>query len=95
MSARSARKPRTKKTNVLSLHGAAPPVPTVCPSVVEKLEELLERARNGNVVGFAYLAVDPYGMTMFGRCGMAPVESLIAGTARLHHSILADDNNSA
>ncbi len=80
-----------KKTNVASLFGAAPPVAMINERVVARLEELMARARDGQICGLAWVAVDPFGGTVFGRAGSADGDRMIASTARLLHDMLADD----
>lgn len=87
------RRKRVRKSNVVSLRGSAPPVPTVVPAVVEKLEDLLDRAKSGFCVGLLYVAIDPAAGTIFGRCGIADRESMIVGAARLSFDLLADDRD--
>lgn len=82
---------RRKKSNVLSLRGAAPPVPQIVPSVVEKLEELLARARDGHLVGFAFACLSPQGHGHFGWAGIAERDLMIANVARLQHDMMATD----
>ncbi len=77
--------------NVASLHGAAPPIAQVDDRVVARLEELLVRARDGQVCGIAWVAVDPFGGSFYGRAGSPDVDRMIASTSRLLHDMLADD----
>ena len=62
---------KTKKSNVHSLWGAAPPVPEVVPSVVEKLEEMLAQAKEGRLIGFAFAWLSGTGHGQFGWVGTA------------------------
>lgn len=77
--------------NVHSLWGAAPPIPQVVPSVVEKLEYLLARAQEGRLVGFAYSWISEDGHGQFGWAGVGDRDRMIAGVTRLQHDLLAVD----
>ena len=48
-------------------------------------------AKDGACVGLAYVAIQPTGNGLLGRCGKPNVDSLIACTARLYHDLLQDD----
>lgn len=76
---------------VTSLHGAAPPIPQIEPRVMARIEELTQRAKDGQVVGLAWVAVDPFGGAIYGRAGTAEADRMIAGVSRLLHDMLADD----
>jgi hypothetical protein len=80
---------------VTSLFGAAPPIAQVEPRVVARLEGLLALARDGQICGIAWVAVDPFGGTKYGRAGSAEADRMIASTARLFHDMLADSREAA
>lgn len=84
---------RAAARKVVSLYGAAPPIPQVIPEVVERLTELLARAKDGQLVGIAWVAVDPQGGTLYSHDGAADADRLIASTARLYHGMLADSRD--
>lgn len=82
-----------KRSNVFSLRGAAPPVAHVEPRVMVRLQELIAKAKDGQVVGIAWVALDPFGCTNYGRAGSADADRMIASAARLLHDMLADDRD--
>ena len=85
---------RRGKTNVLSLRGAALPIPQVNREVVETLESLLVQARDGRVAGIAYATVEPEGHITTGWSGDADKCGMIAGAALLAYRVTksADDD---
>jgi hypothetical protein len=76
-----------KKTNIVSLRGAAIPVPHINQAVVETVESLLSDAKGGRIVGFAYARVAPEGHVTTGWAGNADGHSMIAGVALLAHRV--------
>lgn len=80
--------PKPKKSNVASLFGCAPPVPQVVPDVVERLEKLLSEARDGAIVGLAYVRIASAANVGTGWVGTADRHRLIAGAGILHHRML-------
>ena len=76
---------------IASLFGAAPPVPQQEPRVIARLEGLLQRARDGQMVGIAWVVLDQFGHGEFGRSGTADSDRMIACAARLLHDMLQDE----
>jgi hypothetical protein len=70
------------------LTNAGPIVEPVA-EIIEELEKLLAEARAGEIKGFAYFLVD--GADCVGTnwvSGCARCNDMVAGVARLHHTIL-------
>ncbi len=80
------------ESNVASLFGAAPPVAQIDERVIARLEELMAKARDGQVCGLAWVSLDPFGGTFYGRAGSADADRMIASAARLLHDMLSDDS---
>ena len=78
-----------RKINVVSLRGAAIPLPQANRAVVDELESLLARAKSGNVVGFCYVTVAPEGHVGTGWAGNAEMHAMVAGAAMLAHRVTA------
>lgn len=80
---------RTRKTNsVVSLRGAAIPVPQVNGAVVAKLDELRDRALAGHAVGLAFAIVSPQGHISTGWDGNADAHLMIAAVTVLQNRIV-------
>jgi hypothetical protein len=79
-----------KKAKVVSLwRGIAPPVPIVQPEIVECIESLLKKAKEGQITGIAYAIVKPsnsIGTCWVGKCDQ---HLLIAGVRALDHRIMS------
>jgi hypothetical protein len=84
-------RPKRKSSNVESLFGGIVPVPRADPSVIAKIEGMLGRAKDGQLVALAYVEVDPQGGTIFGRAGTGHADSMIASIARLLHGTMHDE----
>lgn len=79
---------RKRKSNVVSLWGSATPLPQVVPDVVEKLTELLDLARAGQIVGLAYVRVTCEGHHSRGWVGIAQKDFLVSGVGMLNQEVL-------
>ncbi len=88
MAAKPKRKRRTKGS-VVSLFGAAPLVPRAHTDIVERLEFLLGRAKDGLVIGFCYAIIESNGTIATGWDGDAEAFRMQAGAASLNHRIFA------
>lgn len=80
---------RRKKKNVVSLFGTAPPVPQVNDDVIERLNYLLRLAKDGQICGLAYAAIEPSGTHQRGWCGNAEIGRMISAVALLNHRLLS------
>ena len=78
---------RIKK--VVSLRGAALPVPQANKDVINQLNTLLAAAKSGHISGLGYFTVSPEGHTGTGWEGNAEKFCMIAGSAMLAHRIVA------
>lgn len=68
----------------------APPNGEVSPETVKQLEELLEMARSGEVIGIAYAISHPGYATSFHRVGYGG-RALLGAVGLLQHSICQHD----
>lgn len=85
MAARKAR----RKTNVVSLWGAALSAPKENGDVVAKLEELLALAKDGQITGIGYAVVRLQRHIVTGLVGNADSHDMTAAAARLAHRVVA------
>ncbi len=75
---------------IARLHGgAALPIPVVREDVVEKLEELLELARSGEIAGFAFAVVTSRKDINTAWKGNADRHDMIAATAMLVYRVVS------
>jgi len=75
---------KRKNSNVKSLFGTSTiSVPKCDPEIIETLERLLARARDGQILGLAYAAVECNGWTGRGWSGSADTALFVAAIARL------------
>lgn len=90
MSGTPARRTR-KKPKVVSLWpGLAPPVPVVQPAVVERIEQLLDMAKEGLIKGIAYAIVEPANAIGTGWLGDCDQHLMIAALRVLDDRIMSD-----
>jgi hypothetical protein len=74
--------------NLVRLQNASIPKPQASADIVEMLEDVLERAKNGQVIGLAYVVVEPgRRFEMNYRAGHGIRHSLVAGVCALHHDM--------
>lgn len=78
--------------SVVSFSGTAPPIPRVNTDVVERLEQLLVEARNGQITGFSYGLVKPIGNTTTGWVGNASQHDMLTATTLLQHRLMHSMN---
>lgn len=79
---------RSAAPRVVSIRGAALPIPAVNAEVVETLRRLLHEAESGNIAGFVYGAVSPVGHIDTGWSGNADAHGMTAAVAILFHRVL-------
>jgi len=77
-----------RRRKVVSLRGAAIPIPERHPDVVEELSRFLTEARDGNIVGVGLFVVRPNGHTTTSWVGSADRHTMIAGVSILHHRMM-------
>jgi len=76
------------RRKVVSLRGAAIPIPERQPAVIEELSDFLKEARAGNVAGVGIFVVRPNGHITTSWAGPAEKHSMIAGVNLLHHRMM-------
>lgn len=64
------------------------PVPRLNADVIERLEELLIKAREGQIVGFVYGTVQPIGNVNTGWTGDASQHSMLSASVLLYHRLM-------
>lgn len=79
---------------MVSLRGAAIPLPQVNRDVVATLESLLTDAKDGHIAGIAYATVSPEGHLVTAWIGNAETHSMIAGAAILQRRVTAAGDGS-
>jgi pyruvoyl-dependent arginine decarboxylase (PvlArgDC) len=84
---RTPRGAKVPKTNVVSINGVAPPVALVDDEVVEKLEELLVKAKAGQLIGMVYGMVSPQASVGTGWVGNARSHDMLAAASMLFHRL--------
>jgi hypothetical protein len=72
-----------RQRKVVSLRGAALPIPQVDREVVDALVDLLAEAMDGHIAGLAFAVVTPQGHTRSGTAGNAESHSMVAITSAL------------
>lgn len=80
-------------SNVASLFGSAPPVPTVDAEVVDAIEGLLKMDHDGLIAGFAYATVEVNGNIGTGWKGKADRHRLIHAADYLHYRMLKAEHD--
>jgi hypothetical protein len=76
-------------SKVVGLRGAVPfGQLTVDPDVVEKLEELLQLARDGQLAGVAYVTIPTNRDITTGWAGKADTHDMVAGISLLQHRFM-------
>jgi hypothetical protein len=77
-----------KRRKVVSLRGAAIPIPERCPAAIEELSGFLTEARSGNVAGVGLFVIRPNGHVTTSWAGSADRHSMIAGVSILQHRMM-------
>jgi len=77
-----------RRRKVVSLRGAAIPIPERRPEVIEELSNFLSEARDGNIVGVGLFVIRPNGHITTSWAGNAEKHSMIAGVSMLHHRMM-------
>ncbi len=80
---------RRRKSNVVALDGGAPPVPRRVPEIVETLNGLLTDAKDGKVVGLAFVAIDAAGYWRGQWMGDTRISQMTGIVGRLQHDMIA------
>lgn len=75
------------KNKVVSLRGAAVPLPQRNQDVIDALRELLKQAEDGHICGLLYGAITPQGHAVTSWEGNAPKHHMVATAAMLAHRI--------
>lgn len=81
---------KRRANRVVSLRGAAIPIPSVNEEVVATAEGLLKRAKDGFVSGFVGAIVSPEGHIEIARAGNADRHQMVAAVAMLRWRVERD-----
>lgn len=76
-----------RKGKVVSLRGAAIPVPQRNKEVIEDLRALLKEAQDGHICGLVYGVITPEGGVRTSWAGNAPKHHAVAAASMLAHRI--------
>lgn len=85
--------PVRRQKKVVSLRGAAIPLPQRNPEVVGALEELLAEAKDGNIAGLIVGKISPQGHILHAWFGNADRHAMIAAAASLQYRIVRAGND--
>ena len=80
---------RRRKTNVVSLDGGAPPIPRVVPEIIDALQGLTVDAKDGKIVGLAFVAIDASGSWQGRWMGDTRMSQMTGIVGRLQHDMVA------
>jgi carboxylesterase type B len=78
---------RTKRNKIVSLHGAALPIPVVDGEVLDNANEILDLAKSGHAAGLIWGTVSPEGQIFTGFAGKASHNSMIAAATILFRRV--------
>ncbi len=78
-----------RQRKVVSLFGAAVPIPQRQEDVIDKLEWLLRMAKDGAIAGIGYCVVEASGNVKTGWVGNADCHRLCHSADLLHHRMIA------
>ena len=78
-----------RQRKVVSLRGAAIPLPQVNRDVVKACEMLLAEAKAGNIAGLLWARIAPQGHIKADWCGNADSHGMMAAAGMLSHRVFA------